>query len=233
VSLTKGVYYPIRIQFGENGGGDIMSVSFSTPTISKTRNGLGYYYHGLNTQNTWKDLSNNGNNGTLTNGPLFSEENIGSLVFDGVDDYVNCGNPSMSVGKITVNAWVKLTAGSIYQHIVDSASNTWHLAFLSDNRPYFWTGGANHSAPILSIGVWYMLTGIQGTALDIYVNGILGSSIASNTNITTNNINIGRWQAGGGRQFNGNISQVSIYNRALTPAEVFQNYNATKSRYLL
>jgi hypothetical protein len=183
----------------------------------------------------WNDFSNRGNNGTLTNGVGYTgpyNANGGSLIFDGSDDYVNCGNPSMSVGKITVNAWVKLTAGSIFQHIVDSASNTWHLAFLSDNRPYFYNGVDNsYSAPILSIGVWYMLTGIQDTTLDIYVNGILGSSIASNTNITTNNINIGRWQAGGGRQFNGNISQVSIYNRALTPAEVFQNYNATKSRF--
>jgi hypothetical protein len=45
ISLTAGVYYPIRIQFGEAEGGDIMSLSFETPTITKTRNGLGYYYY--------------------------------------------------------------------------------------------------------------------------------------------------------------------------------------------
>lgn len=36
VSLTAGVYYPIRIQFGEAGGGDALSFSFSTATITKT-----------------------------------------------------------------------------------------------------------------------------------------------------------------------------------------------------
>ena len=45
ISLTAGVYYPIRIQFGENEGGDEMSFSFSTPTIAQRSDGLGYYYY--------------------------------------------------------------------------------------------------------------------------------------------------------------------------------------------
>ena len=45
ISLTAGVYYPIRIQFGENEGGDEISFSFSTPTIPQTTQGLGYYYY--------------------------------------------------------------------------------------------------------------------------------------------------------------------------------------------
>lgn len=43
--LVSGQYYPIRIQFGENEGGDIITVSFSTDTISKTTNGSGYYFY--------------------------------------------------------------------------------------------------------------------------------------------------------------------------------------------
>jgi hypothetical protein len=58
----------------------------------------------------------------------------------------------------------------------------------------------------------------------------LGQSIVTNVNVTTNNVNLGRYQSGG-RQLNGNISQVSIYNRALTAAEVRQNYNAVRARY--
>lgn len=49
VSLVAGTYYPIRVQFGENGGGDEMSLGFSTPTIAETTNGLGYYYYNSNT----------------------------------------------------------------------------------------------------------------------------------------------------------------------------------------
>jgi hypothetical protein len=49
VSLVAGTYYPIRVQYGEGGGGDVMSLGFSTPTITETRNGLGYYYYNSNT----------------------------------------------------------------------------------------------------------------------------------------------------------------------------------------
>ena len=45
ISLVAGAYYPIRIQFGENAGGDEITVNFSTATITKTTNGLGYYYY--------------------------------------------------------------------------------------------------------------------------------------------------------------------------------------------
>jgi hypothetical protein len=45
ISLMANTYYPIRIQFGELGGGDFITVSFSTDTISKTTNGSGYYFH--------------------------------------------------------------------------------------------------------------------------------------------------------------------------------------------
>jgi len=45
-SLTAGVYYPIRIQYGENGGGDVMYFNYSTATISKTTNVTGrVFYH--------------------------------------------------------------------------------------------------------------------------------------------------------------------------------------------
>jgi hypothetical protein len=180
---------------------------------------------------TWKDLSSSGNNGTLVNGPNFNSANNGSISFDGVDDYVNCGNPSISVGKITVSAWVKINAGSSFQHIVDSSSGSWHLAILNDNRPYFYNGSTYHTAaPILEVGKWYLITGVQGTTLDVYINGVLGQSIATNANVTTNNINLGRFQSYS-RQLNGNIAQVLINNIALSQAEILQFFNATKAKY--
>lgn len=45
IALVANTYYPIRIQFGEIGGGDIITVSFSSNTISKTTDGNGYYFH--------------------------------------------------------------------------------------------------------------------------------------------------------------------------------------------
>jgi len=45
VSLTAGVYYPIRIQFGELSGGDVLTFNYSTPTISKTTNVTGRVFY--------------------------------------------------------------------------------------------------------------------------------------------------------------------------------------------
>ena len=45
-TLTANTYYPIRIMFGEAGGGDLITVSFAGPSITKTTNGSGYYYGG-------------------------------------------------------------------------------------------------------------------------------------------------------------------------------------------
>lgn len=44
ISLTAGTFYPIRIQFGDGGGGDVMVVSFTPPSGSAITNGVNYYY---------------------------------------------------------------------------------------------------------------------------------------------------------------------------------------------
>ena len=57
---------------------------------------------------TWTDLTNSGNNGTLTNGPLFNSGNGGNIVFDGIDDVVGFGNIlNMGLNSWTMSCWVK------------------------------------------------------------------------------------------------------------------------------
>jgi hypothetical protein len=71
-----------------------MSVIGGPDTIT---DGLVLYLDAANTKSyigsgtTWKDLSGNSNDGTLTNEPTFDSGNSGSIVFDGVDDFVTTG----------------------------------------------------------------------------------------------------------------------------------------------
>jgi hypothetical protein len=60
---------------------------------------------------TWRDLSGENNNGTLTNGVGFTEDYGGSLIFDGVNDYVNCGNSSAlnPSSSFTLSCWFKIS----------------------------------------------------------------------------------------------------------------------------
>ena len=63
---------------------------------------------------TWFDKSGNANNGTLINGPLFSTDGGGSIVFDGADDYVNFGNSSVfnMSSEVTLLHWLKFNSST-------------------------------------------------------------------------------------------------------------------------
>jgi len=74
---------------------------------------------------TWTDLSGNGNNGTLTNGPTYNSGNLGSLVFDGVNDYVNLGDLDLPA-PFTLSIWFKgnTTQSQQYCGLLNKSSST-------------------------------------------------------------------------------------------------------------
>lgn len=64
---------------------------------------------------TWTDLSGNGNNGTLVNGPTFNSGNSGSIELDGADDSISLGtqiNSDITETDITVSFWTYLDSTS-------------------------------------------------------------------------------------------------------------------------
>jgi len=80
---------------------------------------------------TWNDLSGNNNSGSLLNGPTFSSANNGSIIFDGSDDSVNCGNASniQTFSQITLSTWVKFSG-------LDYVGNTGNLVgFMGKGSP--------------------------------------------------------------------------------------------------
>jgi hypothetical protein len=190
------------------------------------------------------DLSGNNNNGTLVNGTEYNSDNLGSFVFDGVDDSINCGNnSSLNVGNnITANAWFYVNSTALYQSILGKVTNGfslgWELANSSGTfRATFRPSETliNIQVGSLSVGNWYMGTmTFDNVTARLYLNGVQTGSTTTGGPVTLNStepLQIGRRFQG--NFYNGKISQVSIYNRALTPEEVAQNYNATKGRYLL
>ena len=69
-------------------------------------------------------------------------------------------------------------------------------------------------------------------AIRSYFNGVANTTVAlSAGTFSYNTINPYLIGHTGNSWLHGNIAQVSIYNRALTAAEVHQNYNAIKVRY--
>jgi len=196
-------------------------------------------YRGTGT--TWTDLSGNGNNGTLTNGPTFSAGNQGSIVFDGVDDYVEVSNASsLNASTQTISVWYNATtvpgraATIVAKHDAIGSYNGYHMytgngVEIKVGTTTYYTGPGTGIA-----GVWYYLTlaYTSNSSLTCYVNGISsGTTALGNLSISSNPLRIGRSQDSFWSVFTGRISQVSVYNRELSATEVLQNYNATKSRF--
>jgi hypothetical protein len=179
-----------------------------------------------------------GINGTLTNGVGFSSVNSGSFSFDGTNDYVDF--PSYTPDANTINIWVNfktLENGTIVYVGNDTyASGLWSWSFFIYEGVFYFRANPGNFAyfneiPPLETWINYTLIRNNGSNISIaYKNGV---SFGSTTDSTTENLypNL-RFAKAGSVYSNFNLSQVLIYNRALSAQEVKQNYNATKKRYL-
>jgi hypothetical protein len=188
---------------------------------------------------TWFDLSGNGNTGTLTNGPTFNSANGGNIVFDGIDDFVNCGNASslqITVGSIS--AWVKTsTPGSTYRSIIAKQS-AWGL-FVKDNIliAFDWGGGGDRTTGLnIADGTWKYVAltftqtiGTPSNNAVVYLNGV--SVLTTTIRHSNHNINLQIAEANASQYLNGSVAIAQVYNRVLQPSEVQQNYNSQKSRF--
>ncbi len=203
------------------------------------------------TGTSWGDLSRSSSAGTLTNGPTFNSANGGSIVFDGTNDYVNIPFSSQfPVGSSarTLCAWFYVTSVSGGREIFGIGGNS-----VAGSRSALWIDSTNIiGIECLNTGVltdswtgintWVNLcatfeTGGNTHSFKIYVNGIQRTTTTTGTAVTLNSLSTAAvigWVPGAGafvHMFIGNIPQVSLYNRALTAAEIRQNYHATKGRF--
>jgi hypothetical protein len=197
------------------------------------------------TGTTWFDLSGNANNGTLINGPTYSSANGGSIVFDGTNDIVS-SFPSQIIGSgsKTINAWFKTnsTGRSGLAGTRGAGPGGWVFTVnrtASGNLSYFHTSG-----PLIEINAnittnkWYNASvtyNLSSLTAVLYINGNqLGSPVTSFVDALSTSFNgvIGNEQEASSSEFlNGNIGQILIYNRALSAAEISQNFNALRGRF--
>jgi hypothetical protein len=246
-----------------------MAFSYGWRGPNIVKNGLVLYldagspnsFYPLTAGTTWKDISGNTNNGTLTNGPTYNSGNGGSIVFDGVDDYVNCGNISsliLSNNQFTANYWVRMAGsnrGDLFNIKNFNASQDDVSFFIDTNNKlyaYFKVQGvltnngpsvqdrASVSTTVFSRNTIYNITFGKDASQKIfmYVNGVLDNNTYNTTTdvatVSTTPFWIASNKTGATTPtlgWNGNIYNVQVYNRALSSTEILQNYNATKTRF--
>jgi len=185
-----------------------------------------------------------GTNTLTTNSLTYSTTNTFS--FNGTSDYISIPTVSLGNGNIawTVSAWVKTTTnvgntlghGSVLSN--SSGGPVYSMMGVNSGKIVYWT--YQNSAWVQKLGtgktindgVWHMLTWVNysNSTMDMYVDGVLDSNVANSTSGNNNPVNwIGAsWAA----YYAGSISQLSIYNgTALSAAQVFQNFSASRGEY--
>jgi len=213
------------------------------PTI--VRDGLVLHLDAANpksypgTGTDWFDLSGNGNHGTLINNPTYSSDNKGTFVFDGANDYAEVPGDYHLFSELTIDFWFK-PANNISSAANESGrpwgkgthlesrfiEGTFHLDIGDD-------AGLSSATASWDNTTWYNVTSVLLTSsTEVYVQSELdGTGTIGPFTSQTETFQIGKSQAPAGSLFPGNISSFKIYNRALTAAEVAQNFNAMRGRY--
>jgi hypothetical protein len=185
--------------------------------------------------NTQAILDLVGNNTITANSLTYPNDRTFS--FNGSSNNLSIGSFGGYSTNITCEAFFKTTSSATWKNIV--CGPTGDLIFtINGNLVNFGCQGntpiphANFSTTIVNTGNWFHAAATyDGSTVKIYVNGVLESTTARSGTITAGAKNIGSSSGGGSEYFNGTIDNVKIYNRALSAAEVQQNFNALRGRY--
>jgi hypothetical protein len=207
----------------------------------------------------WIDLSTGLNNGALQGGPAFNSSNYGNVVFDGSNDYASFSkNPNLyftGTSPYTLSVFANIvTANATFPGFIKRENSSlvnprigYTFWFYKDNATQIitiaserWTGDNIQKLTFVNlnstecINVWnqYTVT-YENSTLKFYLNGELKHTNPSATGNITNTslpLEIGRLSTNYG---NFKLSSALIYNKALSPTEVAQNYNTLKTRFRL
>ena len=206
------------------GLGTYYSSEFSENIVDIVRDGLVLNLDAANlcsypgSGTTWTDVSGNGNNGTLTNGPTYSSANGGSIVFDGTNDYATAPLSSQfefGTGEFTVEAWVNLTSSP-------STGFTYRIIGIGE--------GANGGAPLTYTGWSFNVTNLSGT---IYLYFYRFDGTETFYRVVIPSFSVGQWfHFVATRNASNTLTLYSNGVAISTTASVTQSYNSVNSQPL-
>lgn len=192
---------------------------------------------------TINDLSGENNDGTLVNSPTFSNTNSGMLNFNGTDQLVTFSSPTnIPVGNsnYTISVWFRADVVGVDRGFLgwgnygtQNEVNAIRLATFGF-RHYWWANDLDATVT-LNANTWYnVVARFDGTTRDIWLNN---SQIASDTptghNVpNANNLTFARTNVSPNFEyFDGDLSNILIYNTAISNSQITDNWNALRGRY--
>lgn len=194
------------------------------------------------TGTTWNDLSGNGRNGTLVNGPSFNTLSGGGITFDGVDDYADFPIPTIP-STITIDAFIKWNSinGGMFLGYTsyDVFTNGGALGYNNANSNLIGISAATVTSLGL-VGNWHHYTFVMNNSGLMSLNKIYIDGVAQTLSVILgadgaapaigNTLRLSGWLNGG---YSCPITYGSMraYNRELTVTEIRKNFNAQAYRY--
>ena len=188
---------------------------------------------------TWYDLSGNNNHATLMNSPTYDAAS-GSIVTNGTNQYLSVPLFNNSITNVTMQTWVYINTPSKGVFIANGYGNGYNTGIGN----YFENDGSSatmlfsnkrwisNTGGIIYTSGWHLVTMVlNGSSTPfIYIdNALQGSSSGypGEAPITpTGYLTLGAIPGDGGRYYAGKFAAAYFYDRALSLAEIQQNYNA-------
>jgi hypothetical protein len=191
--------------------------------------------------NSISSISGIGYSGTLINGLTYLNTSGGSFALDGVDDYIFAPiDTNLFSTEATMIIWLKNTNAT-----PPTGAGTGFLGYgqgqVNDHYPY--NNGFAYLSTFRNVRVEAIpLSSTINRALPhmvsvttdstnwrLYQNATLQHTTASSGPVALSRFTIG--YSIDGFFYQGNVYAFMIYNRALSAAEITQNYNAMKNRF--
>jgi hypothetical protein len=201
---------------------------------------------------TWTDIIGRGNTGTLTNSPTYSSQNGGSIVFNGETNYVENLSPNLGISgdtSVTLSCWFFNSVNSSNNQALlvygNGSTGGDSISILLRNLSFYasFNGGLDAviADNVYALNTWNNVVvtktpGAINTTTKLYLNGIeqtITSASSSTPSLSSRVVRVARWTDDASPYyFLGGVSAALIYNRALSAAEVLQNYNSLKNRFV-
>ena len=183
----------------------------------------------------------------------FSDNNSGYLVFDGIKSKIDFNQSNdfiLGTGDFTISYWLNFDALTTNDSIIDMRGSSWENVGFSDyitsgNKWATWRKSTSYpsaadtwytSSTTLVTNQWYNFVAVRGSGtFKFYINNVLDGSVSFGENLVGDDLIVG-WNVSEevGKLFNGKLSSLMIYKgKALTAAQIDQNYHGIKRRFNL
>jgi len=189
---------------------------------------------------TLHNRSGHGNHGIIHGASWVPSGSGFALRFDGVDDYVDCGSrPSLDVSRaVSLEAWIypEATPTSGEPGVLGKCFGSYLFTYYT-NGCFYWyiTGGGNHVRAPAAVGAWHHVVGtFDGKFVKLYLDGVLAGTRESKTTTIAKGVPLQMATSASGskftkgKYFQGMLTEVRIYDRALSAEEVDRHYHTTR-----